>query len=106
MRLLKRREGLETNFQPGTDASYSDTNFQLLGKIIEVVTGKPLPTVYEDFIFRPLVLKNTWLMGRSEPQLAPSAAPADIFYKDMNITKTRSNGPIGLMEALFLQRKK
>ena len=88
----RARKDLRPNFRPGTDASYSDTNFQLLGKVIEAVTGKPLPTVYEDFIFRPLGLKHTWLIGRSEPQLAPSAAPADIFYKDMNITKTRSNG--------------
>jgi CubicO group peptidase (beta-lactamase class C family) len=73
-------------------ASYSDTNFQLLGKIIEAITGKPLHVVYEDFIFRPLDLKHTWLIGRSEPKLASSIAPADVFYKDMNITKTRSNG--------------
>ena len=93
MKTIERaRNDLVPNFQPGTDASYSDTNFQLLGKIIEAVTGKPLHVVYEDFIFRPLGLKHTWLIGRSEPQFAPSAAPADVFYKDMNITKTRSNG--------------
>jgi D-alanyl-D-alanine carboxypeptidase len=88
----RAQKDLKPNFQPGTDASYSDTNFQLLGKIIEAITGKPLHIVYEDFIFRPLDLKHTWLTGRSEPQLAPSAAPADVFYKDMNITETRSNG--------------
>jgi len=88
----RARDDLEPNFQPGTDASYSDTNFQLLGKVIETITGKPLHIVYEDFFFRPLGLKHTWLTGRSEPQLAPSAAPADIFYKDMIITNTRSNG--------------
>jgi len=89
---IERARDLEPNFPPGTDASYSDTNFQLLGKIIEAVTGKPLHIVYEDFFFRPLGLKHTWLTGRSEPQFAPSAAPADIFYKDMIITNTRSNG--------------
>ena len=88
----RARDDLEPNFQPSTDASYSDTNFQLLGKVIEAITGKPLHIVYEDFFFRPLGLKHTWLTGRSEPQLAPSAAPADIFYKDMIITNTRSNG--------------
>jgi D-alanyl-D-alanine carboxypeptidase len=87
----RARKDLRPNFQPGTGASYSDTNFQLLGKVIEAITGKPLHIVYEDFIFRPLGLKHTWLTGRSEPQLAPFAAPADVFYKDMNITKTRSN---------------
>ena len=88
----RARNDLEPNFQPGTDASYSDTNFQLLGRVIETVTGKPLHIVYEDFFFRPLGLKHTWLTGRSEPQLSPSAAPADIFHKDMIITNTRSNG--------------
>jgi D-alanyl-D-alanine carboxypeptidase len=89
---IKRARYLEPNFPPGTDASYSDTNFQLLGKVIEAITGKPLHIVYEDFYFRPLGLNHTWLVGRSEPQLASCDAPADVFYKDMNITKTRSNG--------------
>jgi D-alanyl-D-alanine carboxypeptidase len=88
----RARDDLKPNFKPGTDASYSDTNFQLLGKIVEAITGKPLYTVYQDFIFRPLGLKHTWLVGYPEPQIAPSAAPADVFYKDKNITKTRSNG--------------
>ncbi len=90
--IARARNELTANFKPGTDASYSDTNFQLLGKIIEAVTSKPLHIVYEDFIFRPLGLKHTWLVGRSELHFAPSAAPADVFYKDINITKTRSNG--------------
>jgi CubicO group peptidase (beta-lactamase class C family) len=88
----RARNDLEPNFQPGTDASYSDTNFQLLGKIIEAVTGKPLHIVYEDFFFRPHGLKHTWLIGRSEPQFTPSAATADVFYNDRIITNTRSNG--------------
>jgi D-alanyl-D-alanine carboxypeptidase len=90
--IARVRNDLRPNFQPGTEASYSDTNFQLLGKVIESITGKPLHMVYEDFIFGPLGLKHTWLAGRSKPQLAPSAAPADVFYKDMNITNTRLNG--------------
>jgi D-alanyl-D-alanine carboxypeptidase len=88
----RARKDLQPNFPPGTDTSYSDTNFQLLGKIIEAVTGKPLHIVYNDFFFRPLGLKHTWLIGRSKPQVAPSAKLADVFYKDMNITKTRANG--------------
>ncbi len=90
--IARARNDLKPNFQPGTSASYSDTNFQLLGKIIETVTGKPLAILYEDFIFRPLGLKHTWLIGHSEPKLVPSVAPADVFYKDINIANTRSNG--------------
>ena len=90
--IARARDDLEPHFPPGTDTFYSDTNWQLLGMIIENVTHKPLHIVYEDFFFRPLGLKHTWLIGCSEPQVAPSAAPADIFYKDMIITNTRSNG--------------
>jgi D-alanyl-D-alanine carboxypeptidase len=88
----RARKDLSPNFPPGTDASYSDTNFQLLGKVIEAATGKPLHVVYEEFFFRPLGLNLTWLVGRSEPQLPPGAAPADVFDKDRNITRVRSNG--------------
>jgi D-alanyl-D-alanine carboxypeptidase len=88
----RARNDLEPNFPPGTDASYSDTNFQLLGKVIEAVTGKPLHLVYEDFFFHPLGLKHTWLVGRSEPQFTLAGAPADVFYHGRNITNIRSNG--------------
>jgi D-alanyl-D-alanine carboxypeptidase len=86
------RDKLEPNFRPGTDASYSDTNFDLLGKIIEAITGQPLHTVYEDFIFRPLGLTHTWLIESSAPQIPIPTSPADVFYKNRNITNMRSNG--------------
>jgi D-alanyl-D-alanine carboxypeptidase len=83
------RDKLEPNFRPGTDTSYSDTNFDLLGKIIEAITGQPLHTVHEDFIFRPLGLTHTWLIERSAPQIP--IPPADVFFKNRNITNIRSN---------------
>ncbi|MEJ2726637.1 MAG: serine hydrolase [Deltaproteobacteria bacterium] len=83
------RDKLEPNFRPGTDASYSDTNFDLLGKIIEAITGQSLHTVCKDFIFRPLGLTRTWLIERSAPQI--TIPPADVFYKNRNITNIRSN---------------
>jgi D-alanyl-D-alanine carboxypeptidase len=91
---IERAKDLKPNFAPGTGISYSDTNFQLLGKVIEAITRKHLHVVYEDFIFRPLNLRHTWLIGYAGPQIVPSP-PADIFYQDMNITKTRSNGAYG-----------
>jgi D-alanyl-D-alanine carboxypeptidase len=90
--IARARNDMVPNFKPGTAASYSDTNYQLLGKIIESVTGKPLQVVYDEFFFRPLGLKHTWLVGRSKPQVEPSAAIADVFSKDMNITRIRANG--------------
>ncbi|MBN2348525.1 MAG: beta-lactamase family protein [Bacteroidales bacterium] len=88
----RARKDMEPNFPPGTDASYSDTNFQLLGKLIEMVTGKSLDKVYDEFIFSPLALKHTWLTGYSKSKLNISAAPADVFYNNRIINTVRSNG--------------
>jgi D-alanyl-D-alanine carboxypeptidase len=85
------RDKLQPHFPPGTAAFYSDTNFDLLGKIIEAITGQPLHTVYEDIIFRPLGLTHTWLIDSSAPQTIIPISPADVFYIDRNITDMRSN---------------
>ena len=37
-------------------------------------------------------LGHTWLIGCSRPPLFSSPDPAEVFYRDTNITKTRSNG--------------
>ncbi|MGA2639445.1 MAG: serine hydrolase domain-containing protein [Spirochaetia bacterium] len=85
----RARRDLTPNFAPGMGTSYSDTNFQLLGKVIEAITGKPLEVVYETFFCTPLGLKHTWLVGHSQGKMG---TPADVFYKDMNIDMVRSNG--------------
>jgi D-alanyl-D-alanine carboxypeptidase len=46
-------------FAPGQGWAYSNTNYVLLGMIIERVTGHSLAAEYRDRIFRPLGLKNT-----------------------------------------------
>lgn len=90
--IARARNDLEPHFPPGTAAYYSDTNYQLLGKIIEAVTGKSLESVYDEFFFRPLGMQHAWLAGYSEPHAIPSAAPADVFAGNADITKIRSNG--------------
>jgi CubicO group peptidase (beta-lactamase class C family) len=86
------RKDLKPNFQPGTDTSYSDTNYQLLGRIIESITGKPLHIVFENYLFHPLGLKQTWLVGQSRTQRVAFGVVADVFLKDKNINKIRTNG--------------
>jgi CubicO group peptidase (beta-lactamase class C family) len=90
--IARARNDLTPRFPPGTDVAYSDTNFQLLGKVIEAASGKPLHAVYDEFFFRPLGLEHTWLVGHGKSQVVPTPMPADVFYGDLNITKTRSNG--------------
>ena len=47
------------NFAPGADYEYSNTNFVILGLIVEQLEGKPLATVFENRLFKPLGLTNT-----------------------------------------------
>ena len=46
----------------------------------------------DDLFFRPLGLQHTWLVGYPQPQVSSSVNPADVFYHEQNITKSRSNG--------------
>src|SRR5215213_136012 len=49
------------NFAPGTDYEYSNTNYALLGLIVEEVDGRPLATAMQERLFGPLGLKDTAL---------------------------------------------
>ncbi len=48
----------------GAGFRYSDTNYVLLGLIVERVTGKPLQRVYREMVFEPLGMRDTWLTYR------------------------------------------
>jgi D-alanyl-D-alanine carboxypeptidase len=47
------------NFAPGTNWSYSNTNYIVLGLVAEAVTGKPLGEDLQERIFTPLNLTST-----------------------------------------------
>lgn len=46
-------------FTPGTQFSYSNSNYYLLGMIIEAVTGKPYARVLQENILTPLGMNHT-----------------------------------------------
>jgi D-alanyl-D-alanine carboxypeptidase len=53
-------------FEPGEDWSYSNTNYILLGMVIETATGSTAAEQYRSRIFEPLGLAHTYL-GDAEP---------------------------------------
>ncbi len=57
--LLGYSRGRDAYFSSGTDVRYSNTNYILLGMIIEEVTGKPFYKVFEEKLFHPLQLTFT-----------------------------------------------
>jgi D-alanyl-D-alanine carboxypeptidase len=50
-----------TLFEPGTDSAYSNTNYTLLGLIIEKVTGNSLGTELRTRVFEPLGMDDSSL---------------------------------------------
>lgn len=66
-------------FLPGEKgkALYSDTNYQLLGRIIETVSGLSYASALEQWIFSPLGLQKTYLYANQA-----DTRPAPLYYKN------------------------
>ncbi|KUJ83736.1 penicillin binding protein PBP4B [Microbulbifer flavimaris] len=47
------------SYEPGTKTAYSDTDYMLLGLLVERITGQHLDTYVEQQIYAPLGLENT-----------------------------------------------
>jgi CubicO group peptidase (beta-lactamase class C family) len=45
---------LWTGFAPGTKFSYSNTGFELIGMLVEKITGKPYPLALRELVINPL----------------------------------------------------
>ena len=75
---IERSKSLKPVYIPGTPgkALYSDTNFQLLGKIIENITQRSIAENYATNIFSPLGLTQTYLYSDIE-----DGRPQILYYK-------------------------
>lgn len=88
------RDHLKPHFRPGegNKAHYSDTNYELLGRIIESVTDKPLAQVYDEVIFVPLGLRRTYLYRTGKQK---TLMPAPIYYGDRPLQIPQALGSVG-----------
>jgi D-alanyl-D-alanine carboxypeptidase len=71
--LVERAESLPRRFPPGAKFSYSNTNYIVLGMLIERVTGRSYATEITERILRPLGLRHTRLPGGSPEVYGPHA---------------------------------
>jgi D-alanyl-D-alanine carboxypeptidase len=53
-------DGLEASFQPGDSWQYSNTNYLLLGMVVETATNNNIAQEIRDRILEPLALTNTF----------------------------------------------
>jgi D-alanyl-D-alanine carboxypeptidase len=88
-------KSLSPLFKPSSKgkAHYSDTNYQLLGKIIENITNKSISDNLQELIFNPLLLTKTYLYKNINDN-----KPKTLYFKnkELFIPKAMSSfGPDG-----------
>ena len=66
--MVERIEGFDSVFEPGTKAEYSNSNYMLLGYIIQDITKKSYKENVNERIIKKLGLKNTAYYGKINPQ--------------------------------------
>lgn len=59
--------GKDAQFEPGTQWRYSNTNYTLLGMVIEAAAEMPLAEAYRTHIYEPLGMASTFLDCYEEP---------------------------------------
>ena len=87
------KDNLEAHFPPGEGFYYSDTGYQLLGLIIEKITGKPMHESLHEYIFIPLNMDHSYQLFYSVPAVKSPYPVADI-YMDQNEVSTYQSASV------------
>lgn len=76
------KEKMRPKFPPGQGYHYTDTEYILLGLIVERVGGMPLPAFFRKNFFEPLDLKRTAMHLRSLP-IERTGPIAELYLGDL-----------------------
>jgi D-alanyl-D-alanine carboxypeptidase len=90
--LLQYARGADAYFSPGTDFRYSNTNYILLGMIIEKVTGKPFYQAFQEQIFQPIGLTSTQFAATDPVPNGLVRGYVDFYSKSQLINSTYYSG--------------
>jgi D-alanyl-D-alanine carboxypeptidase len=87
--------GMPPHFAPGTPgkAYYSDTNYQLLGLVIERVTSRTYAQALKEQVLEPLGLSRSWLEGETPP--AGALPPAALCYRKQDLVLPQAMASFG-----------
>ena len=88
------KRNLTPKSKPGEKHLYTDTNYYLLGLIIENITGKPFQEVLHQHIFDPLGMKHAYTNDFTKPG-EPSVYPtAEVLINNVDFTKIEGIAPL------------
>ncbi len=74
------KNNIKPVIKPGRKHFYTDTNYYLLGLIIESITKKVFHQVVHEMIFDPLGMENAFMFGFSKPKNPPPIPKCRYFY--------------------------
>ena len=84
------KENQKPYFPPGKKMKYTDTNYYLLGLIIEEITGKEFHEILHEYIFDPLGMRQSYMLHVSDPIEKPSYPLAKFFMDGRDISNIKS----------------
>lgn len=79
------KANLKPSAPPGGKSWYTDTNYHLLGLIVENVTGEPFHRALHKMIFTPLGMTHSSMLHASEPSKDPGLPVADFYAGDTRV---------------------
>jgi D-alanyl-D-alanine carboxypeptidase len=79
------KNNAKPHFPPGKGFKYTDTNYHLLGLIIESITGEPFHAALTRYIFEPLDMRHSYMNHYSEPTEKPQFPTADFFIRETRL---------------------
>ena len=81
------KENCQPAFPPGGGFKYSDPGYNLLGLIIEGITGAALHEVYRDMLLAPLGMEHTYRPSHEEPRPSlPGRGVSHRYLDDLECT--------------------
>ncbi len=84
----------DPHFPPGTGFQYTDTNYHLLGLIIEERTGLPFHEALKQYIYEPLEMKHSSMLHYSEPMEPCSLPIADAYFRGTRLNGVEAYGSL------------
>jgi uncharacterized protein YbbC (DUF1343 family)/CubicO group peptidase (beta-lactamase class C family) len=92
---------------PGTRFEYSDVNFIILGEMIQRISGRALDAYCDEFIFKPLEMKDTGfkpspsLLDRIAPTQYQQGNSGKILWGEVHDSISRNMGGVAGHAGLF-----
>jgi D-alanyl-D-alanine carboxypeptidase len=84
----------EPHFPPGTGFHYTDTNYHLLGLIIEKCSGLPFHEALKQYVYEPLEMKHSSMLHYSEPMESCPFPVADFSIRGTRLNDVEAYGSL------------